>query len=251
MTDRTPPRRNEFGQPVGPPVDWAGARTPEAVTLAGRHCTVVPLGPQHAEDLYAACAPLGPAAWTYLPWQPPTDASGMAEIVDAVLATPGFVPWAVLDPAGAAQGMCSYLRIEPRAGSIEIGAILLGASLRRSTAATEAMFLLARHAFEDLGYRRYEWKCDALNEPSRRAALRLGFRFEGVFRQALVVKGRNRDTAWFAMTDADWPEVAAALRRWLDPGNFDDAGRQRSPLAAQLPATTPYAARAAPTRHTE
>ncbi len=221
---------NDFGQPIGEPVTWSGARSPEPTTLRGRCCSVVPLSVAHAPDLYAATAPLGAAHWTYLFWEAPADVSAMADIIALFLGTPGWVPFAVLDPAGRAVGMCTYLRVEPGAGSIEIGAIVYGAPLRRSTAATEAMHLLARHAIDELGFRRYEWKCDALNEASRNAALRLGFRFEGIFRQALVYKGRNRDTAWFAMTDTDWPQIRAAHQRWLDPTNFTAAGRALTPL---------------------
>jgi RimJ/RimL family protein N-acetyltransferase len=131
---------------------------------------------------------------------------------------------------GLAAGYASYMRMEPAHGVIEVGNILLTPSLQRTTAATEAMFLMAGHIFDELGYRRYEWKCNAENEPSRRAALRLGFRFEGIFRQHMVVKGRNRDTAWFAMLDHEWPARKRAFAAWLEPGNFDDAGKQRKSL---------------------
>jgi RimJ/RimL family protein N-acetyltransferase len=124
------------------------------------------------------------------------------------------------------------MRIEPVHRTIEVGSILYGEALQRTAGATEAMYLMARHVFEDLGYRRYEWKCDALNAPSRRAALRLGFRFEGIFRQHLIVKGRSRDTAWYSMLDAEWPRRKVAFERWLDPANFDAAGRQRRKLSA-------------------
>ena len=127
-------------------------------------------------------------------------------------------------------GFCSFLRIAPRAGSIEIGFIHFSPALQGTVAATEAQFLMMRHVFDDLGYRRYEWKCDALNAPSRAAALRLGFSFEGLFRQALVTKGRNRDTAWFSMIDGEWPARRARFETWLDPSNFDAAGRQRKRL---------------------
>lgn len=133
---------------------------------------------------------------------------------------------------GKALGYASYLRMEPAHGVIEVGNILLSPPLQRTTAATEAMYLMARHVFEDLGYRRYEWKCNALNEPSRRAAQRLGFTFEGIFRQHMVIKGRNRDTAWFAMLDHEWPARKAAFDAWLDPGNFDENGVQRRALVS-------------------
>jgi RimJ/RimL family protein N-acetyltransferase len=136
-----------------------------------------------------------------------------------------------------AEGYASYMRIEPVHGVIEVGNILLAPSLQRTTAATEAMYLMARHIFEDLGYRRYEWKCNANNAPSRRAALRLGFKFEGIFRQHMIIKGQNRDTAWFSMLDSEWPAVKEGLEIWLDPGNFDGEGKQRRSLteiAAQV-----------------
>jgi RimJ/RimL family protein N-acetyltransferase len=131
---------------------------------------------------------------------------------------------------GRALGYASYLRMEPAHGVIEVGNIMLSPSLQRTTAATEAMYLMARHVFEDLGYRRYEWKCNALNEPSRRAAQRLGFTFEGIFRQHMIIKGRSRDTAWFAMMDHEWPARKAAFEAWLDPANFDSNGQQRRSL---------------------
>lgn len=131
---------------------------------------------------------------------------------------------------GEAIGVASYLRIDPANGVIEVGHIALSPQLQKTTAATDAMYLMARRVFEELGYRRYEWKCDALNEPSRRAAVRLGFRYEGTFEQAVVYKGRNRDTAWYAITDREWPSIRAEYERWLAPGNFDEHGVQRSAL---------------------
>jgi RimJ/RimL family protein N-acetyltransferase len=134
------------------------------------------------------------------------------------------------DRAGQAAGWASYMRMEPAHGVVEVGNILLTPGLQRTTAATEAMYLMARHVFDHLGYRRYEWKCNANNEPSRRAALRLGFAFEGIFRQHMVIKGRNRDTAWFSMLDGEWPARKRAFEAWLAPENFDDQGRQRQRL---------------------
>ena len=132
--------------------------------------------------------------------------------------------------SGRAQGYASYMRIDPANGVIEVGNILLAPSLQRTTAATEAMYLMAKHVFEDLGYRRYEWKCNAKNEPSMRAALRLGFTYEGIFRQHMVVKGENRDTAWYSMLDSEWPARKMAFEAWLDPANFDGEGRQQKSL---------------------
>jgi RimJ/RimL family protein N-acetyltransferase len=142
-------------------------------------------------------------------------------------------------PEGRPVGIASYLRITPEHGAIEIGNIWFGASLRRSIAATETIYLLAAHAFDELAYRRLEWKCDALNQASRRAAQRFGFRFEGEFRRHMVVKGRNRDTAWYAITDEEWPAVRAGFRAWLSAENFDEAGRQRRPLETLIAARRP------------
>lgn len=142
----------------------------------------------------------------------------------------GIVPKTV----GVVTGYASYMRMDPANGVIEVGNILLAPVLQRTVAATEAMYLMARHIFEDLGYRRYEWKCNANNLPSRRAALRLGFTFEGIFRQHMVIKGQNRDTAWYSLLDGEWPTRKAAFEAWLDPGNFDADGQQRRPLGQRL-----------------
>ena len=158
--------------------------------------------------------------------------------MSAGVADPGQVMFAIVPvETGRAAGFCSLMRIDERMGSVEVGGINLGRQLQRSRAATEAMYLLLRHAFDDLGYRRYEWKCDSLNEPSRRAAVRLGFIWEGRFRKALVYKGRNRDTDWFSVTDTEWPAVRAAHEQWLDPTNFDEHGRQRTSLSAASQST--------------
>ena len=175
--------------------------------------------------------------WTYLPTGPYRDVDEMRRALEPAERSedPLFftlVPLADARPAGIA----SYLRITPEHGVIEIGHIWFGAALRRSTAASEAIYLLAAHAFDELGYRRLEWKCNALNQPSRRAAERFGFRFEGVFRHHMVVKGRNRDTAWYAITDAEWPSVRQGFRAWLRADNFDAHGRQRRTLGELIAA---------------
>jgi RimJ/RimL family protein N-acetyltransferase len=145
--------------------------------------------------------------------------------------------YAVLDAStGRCEGRQTFMRITPEHGVIEIGNILWGPAIARTRVATEALYLFARHAFDALGYRRFEWKCNARNEPSRRAALRFGFAFEGIFRQHMVTKGQNRDTAWFAMIDADWPRIRRGFEQWLDPANFDSANRQQARLADLLPA---------------
>ena len=223
---------NDFGQPIGDAVDWAPGAPLVPVTLTGRTCRLEPLGDQHVDGLYAAlCVDSPPSTWTYMPSGPYADREAFAASLRALLAIPAMVPLAVLLPDGTPVGIATFLRIDRANGTAEVGYISYGSALQRTTAATEAMFLMAAHAFDAVGVRRYEWKCDALNEPSRRAAARLGFTYEGTFRQAVVYKGRNRDTAWFAITDRDWPVVRAELQRWLDPANFDEAGQQRTPLS--------------------
>ena len=170
--------------------------------------------------------------WTWLADGPFSTESELREALAQKQAATAAVFLAVVPAAtGKAAGYASYMRIEPAHGVIEVGNILLSSGLQRTTAATEAMYLMARHAFDNLGYRRYEWKCNAQNQPSRRAALRLGFTFEGIFRQHMVIKDLNRDTAWFSMLDHEWPARKAAFEAWLDPANFDEAGNQRRSLA--------------------
>ena len=221
-------------RPVGADVDWRPAERPERTELRGAHVLLRPLDPDRdAEALYAESHPpfADPGLWTYLPNGPYRDPAELRDALRVAAASedPLFFTLVPL-PAERPAGVASYLRITPDHGVIEIGHIWFGASLRRTTAATEAIYLLAAHAFDDLGYRRLEWKCDSLNQASRRAAERFGFRFEGVFRSHMVVKGRNRDTAWFAITDDEWPAVRAGFRAWLSPDNLDDAGEQKRSL---------------------
>jgi RimJ/RimL family protein N-acetyltransferase len=171
--------------------------------------------------------------WTYLVADSPYQSEAhLRRALEEKQAGSSAVFFAIVPQATEhAAGYASYMRMDPANGVIEVGNILLTPSLQRTIAATEAMYLMARHIFEDLGYRRYEWKCNANNEPSRRAALRLGFTFEGIFRQHIVIKGQNRDTAWFSMLDSEWPARKAAFEAWLDPANFDVEGRQRKSLA--------------------
>lgn len=207
--------------------------------LTGRYCRLERLDPvRHARELFDADRlDVRGESWTYLPYGPFADLADYQEWVETVCRAPDLVFYAILstDPAAAgsgysAVGVLSYLRMQPEFGVIEVGHVHYSPRLRRTRAATEAQSLLARHVFDDLGYRRYEWKCDALNAASRSAAQRLGFVYEGTFRQDKVVKGRNRDTAWFSMVDSEWPAIRARLSGWLDPGNFDAHGRQRTPL---------------------
>lgn len=231
MTDPAAPRRNEFGQPIGRAVDWTPRPPVEPVTLVGPRVRIEPWAHRFLPDLYASTVTGSPAStWTYLATPPLDTEDGLRAWLDDLAADPGAVPLVICTPRGRAVGTASYLRLDHANGSVEVGAIALAAELQRTTAATEAMYLMMRHVFDDLGYRRYEWKCDSLNEPSRRAAQRLGFRYEGTFRNAVVYRGRNRDTDWFSITGEEWPQVRARLERWLDPGNFDADGAQRTPL---------------------
>jgi RimJ/RimL family protein N-acetyltransferase len=208
---------------------WQPRPRPERVALEGRYCRLEPLDPvRHADALFAAStAPGASDRFRYL-WEPVPDRGAFDEWLVRAAVSEELLFHGVVDRAtGRCEGRQAYLRITPEHGVIEIGAILWGPAIARSRVATEALALYAGHAFDALGYRRFEWKCDARNEPSRRAALRFGFAYEGTFRQHMVVKGGNRDTAWFAMTDGDWPRVKSAFDRWLDPSNFDADGRQR------------------------
>lgn len=218
-----------FGAPVA---GWSPPPRPEDIGLAGRYAALEPLrADAHAEALHAAYAGLD-RVWDYLPYGPFASASGYRDWVRDVEAPadPTFLAIRNLE-TGDWEGVASYLRIAPEAGTIEVGHINYSPALQRTRAGTEAMFLMMGWAF-DAGYRRYEWKCDALNLPSRRAAQRLGLSYEGVFRQAAVVKGRNRDTAWFAAIDGEWPALKAAFTTWLDPKNFDADGLQIRRLGA-------------------
>ncbi len=221
---------------VGPPVEpLPSGRAPGRAPLAGACVRLEPVEvATHADSLYrlSHARPEDAALWTYLAYGPFPDRGAFARWLEERSRSSDPLFFAVVDRAsGAAAGMASYLNIVPANGSIEIGHIWFAPPLQRTRAATEAIFLLACHVFDDLGYRRLEWKCDALNQPSRRAAARFGFSYEGTFRQHMVVKGRNRDTAWFALLDRDWPAVRTAFECWLAPANFDAAGRQRTSLS--------------------
>jgi len=237
------PNINAFGQPIGYALpDWQPPQAPARTELTGRWCRLEPLHvARHGADLYAANQ-LDPddGSWTYLPYGPFADASSYQGWLEQNAEGDDPLFFAIIDQAtGKAVGLAAYLRIEPAVGVLEVGHLKFSALLQRTPAATEAMFLLMQQAFA-LGYRRYEWKCDSLNQPSRAAALRLGFSFEGIFRQARVTKGRNRDTAWFSVTDQDWPALQAAFTAWLAPDNFDPAGRQRQRLESfRKPVTLP------------
>jgi len=234
-------RVNALGQPIGFALpEWKPPPVPPHAPMDGRYCRLEPLARTHAPALWEAFS-LDRAGrnWTYLaqdPFQRVDDfeawVAHSAESVDpqfyAVVSEPSWADSPA--PFAVAVGVASYLRIAPEAGTIEVGHIHFSPRLQHTRAATEAMYLMMRRAFE-LGYRRYEWKCDALNAPSRRAAQRLGFSYEGVFRQALVTKRRNRDTAWYACIDLEWPALRKAFETWLRPDNFDAEGRQRASLS--------------------
>jgi RimJ/RimL family protein N-acetyltransferase len=229
-----PVRRNHLGQVVGPPLPhWTARPHPPRTAMHGRLCRLELLDAAlHARALHEAYAEDESGRnWTYLPYGPFGSAGAYAEWVST--RQQGDDPLfhaIVLADSGRPVGVASYLRIDPAMGSIEVGHLSYSPRLQRSAVATEAMYLMMRRAFEELGYRRYEWKCDSLNAPSRRAAERLGFRYEGTFRQMMVIKQRSRDTAWYSILDSEWPALRSAFERWLDPDNFTASGAQRARL---------------------
>ena len=222
--------QNHLGQPIGEPLDWQGAKKPQHTMLAGRYCGLEPFSPRHSKALFEAfSADTDGRCWTYLPNGPYAAFDDFAAYIASISQSDDPLFFAICDGTGTPLGYASLLRISPEAGSIEVGWINLSPALQGTRASTEAQFLLMRYVFQ-LGYRRYEWKCDALNAPSRRTAARLGFTFEGVFRQATVYKSRNRDTAWFSVIDSEWPALCAGFEAWLSPDNFSDDGRQKAKL---------------------
>jgi RimJ/RimL family protein N-acetyltransferase len=226
-------RVNELGQPIGEPVPgWEPRTAPTRRVLTGRYARLEPVTAAHAPDLHAAlCGPDNAPLWTYRPGSMPADLPELTAVLEASAASSAAVTFAIVPDGLGAQGLASLMRIDADQGCVEIGAIIWSRRLQRTRAATEALALVARHVFDDLGYRRLEWKCDSLNEPSRAAAARLGFTYEGRFRQAMVYQGRNRDTDWFSIVDAEWPALRAAYDAWLDPSNFDADGDQRQRLS--------------------
>ena len=224
---------NDLGQPIGAALPgWSPPPRPDAQVLTGTWTRLERLDPaRHRTSFWREVSvDVDGRMWTYLPFGPFADAAELDSTLDELAHHPEMVFYAVVDPVDDATiGLLAYLRIDPPAGSIEVGAVMFSPRAQRSRLATEAIFLVADHAFR-LGYRRFEWKCDALNEPSRRAAERFGFVYEGTFLQATVYKQRTRDTAWFAMIDGDWPRRRDAFVAWLDPANFDAQGTQRRPL---------------------
>ena len=226
---------NSAGLPIGPALPgWVPRPRPPKTAMVGQYTVLEPVNVEkHGADLISAYmgAPDG-RDWTYLSRERPENEAEFREYLTKLTTTEDPLHFAIVDCAtGRALGTASFMRIEPGHGVIEVGHITFSPALKRTRVATEAMYLMMKRAFDELGYRRYEWKCDSLNAPSRAAALRYGFTFEGIFRKALVYKGRSRDTAWYSITDEEWEGVRGAFERWLEPGNFDGEGRQRSKLA--------------------
>lgn len=230
---------NHLGQPVGFLIpDWTPPQFPVRDVMSGQFCRLEPLDSvRHSKDLFQANSlDVEGRNWTYLPYGPFDGLDEYRAWVEQSASSSDPMFFSIVDLSSEkAVGVSSYLRIDPRHGSIEVGHLCFSPLLQATPAATEAMYLMMERAFS-LGYRRYEWKCHSMNEPSRRAALRLGFSFEGVFRQAAVFKGRNRDTAWYAAIDREWPALRSAFRQWLSPANFDQQGQQKISLS-ELTAT--------------
>lgn len=222
---------NAFGQPVGKDIaNWRGCSRLPDEALVGRTCRVAPFRPDHAEGLFDACSGDDGRMWTYLPFGPFGDAAMLRASIETYMENRGFHTF-VIERDDRPLGYASFMRYDEPNGSVEVGGVTFSPALQRTVMATEAMYLMMRHAFAN-GYRRYEWKCDQLNIPSNKAALRLGFQFEGVFRNAVVTRGRRRDTAWYAVIVEDWAVVRARLEAWLEPANFDAEGRQIKALSA-------------------
>jgi RimJ/RimL family protein N-acetyltransferase len=231
MSEAASPPHRRVGRPVPA---WTPRERPGRDVLSGRYCRLEPLDAErHATPLFEAFErDTTGVGWTYLPYGPFAGPAEFQAWIQQMSEGDDPLFFAILDSEGRAVGVASYLRVDPQMGSIEVGHIHYSPLLQRTRAATEAMYLMAWRAFDELGYRRYEWKCDELNVPSRRAAERLGFTYEGTFRQHRIYKGRNRDTAWYSIIDTEWPAVREALEAWLEPGNFDEQGNQRARLAS-------------------
>ncbi len=237
--DATAARINEYGQPIGPEVPaWTERARPSRTPMQGRYCRLEAIDVERqAAQLFTAYmdAPDG-RDWTYLFVERPGDAAAFRSYLEKAAASTDPLHYAIVDLTGGGSGVpvgtAALMRIEPVHGVIEVGSITYSPRLKQTRAGTEAMYLMMRRAFDELGYRRYEWKCDSFNAPSRAAAKRYGFQYEGLFRQAIVYKGRSRDTAWFAITDREWPKVKAGFEAWLSPENFDAGGRQKRSLVA-------------------
>jgi len=225
--------KNEFDQPVGREIhNWETRQYPAKMDIQGKYCVLSPIDiKKHAKPLFQVLHDNPGDSWTYLPYGPFESIIHFKSWLKSTISEHDTVLYAILDVKTKSPiGICSYLRINPEHGVIEVGHLHYSQSLKRTPAATEAMYLMMCHAFDDMGYRRYEWKCNSCNAPSRRAAERLGFTFEGIFRQHYVLKNRNRDTAWFSILDSEWPAVKEKFIKWLSPSNFDHNGCQLSKL---------------------
>lgn len=235
MTEPASEPHPDSGLPVGVKVDATPAQRPSPVALEGRYGRVERLDPQkHGLALWEAVRN-DDTIWTYMSTYGPfvSEHEFLAWVASRVPLDDPY-SYAVVEPSGRAVGIVTYMEIKPAHRCIEVGHIVYSPPLQRTPLATEAQYLLAKHAFETLGYRRYEWKCNALNAPSRRAALRYGFTFEGILRQHMIAKGRNRDTAYYSMLDSEWPARKSAWERWLSPDNFDKQGRQKTRLNGNM-----------------
>ncbi len=230
--------QNQLGQPIGQPIpNWTARGCPSREPTPGQYCRIEAIDPaRHGDDLFTAFSlDHGGANWTYMSYEPWSTKTDMLAWISATCLGDDPLFHTIIDTrSNKSVGIAALMRIDPSNGVIEVGHIHFSPLLQRKPAATEAIYLLMKRVFDELGYRRFEWKCDALNAPSRAAAERFGFQFEGIFRQAIVYKGRNRDTAWFAMIDEDWPRIKQAFERWLDPSNFDAEGKQRTSLNCLL-----------------
>lgn len=226
---------NEFNQPVGKLIEnWMPVKRPDLKLLKGNYCFIEPINVmKHAKQLFENFSYDNRGeSWTYLPYGPFESIEVFCDWINETQAMFDTELYAILNQYNEAIGIAGYLRINPEHGVIEIGHIHFSKHLQKTPAATEAMYLMMKYAIEDLGYRRYEWKCNTLNQASQDAALRLGFKFEGIFRQSHVLKNRNRDTAWFSIIDSEWPDLKRKFEAWLDPNNFDNSGKQQKSLNA-------------------
>jgi RimJ/RimL family protein N-acetyltransferase len=234
-------KSNTLGQPIGADVPgWTPRAAPARTPMAGRFCRLEPLAVAHAAALHEANALDGEARnWTYLPYGPFKSVDDYRAWVEKVAREDDPLFFTILDSQGRPVGVASLMRIDRANGVIEIGHLNFSPLMQRTPVATEAIFLMLERSFDELGYRRCEWKCDSLNLPSRAAAERFGFTYEGLFRQAVVVKGRNRDTTWYSIIAPEWPAIRKAYESWLAPDNFDAQGRQRRKLGAFMPTNNP------------
>lgn len=222
-------KKNEFDQPISQEINnWTVRKYPAKIEMEGTYCLLSPIHiEKHTKPLFEALHDNRGDSWTYLPYGPFQNEEDFRGWLKSIELDKDTLLYAILDvKTKSPKGICGYLRTDPQNGAIEVGHLHYCRSLKRTAAATEAMYLMMRYVFDDLGYRRYEWKCNALNQPSRRAAERLGFTFEGIFRQHMVAKNHNRDTAWFSILDSEWPFLKEKFNKWLSPTNFDKDGNQ-------------------------